>query len=110
MTFSDLYKNDIKMHQLRTQLNYLPSLLQPEANINIKEYFKVLHKQGTNEEGKFIKEVIVLAKKITPSSSIECRVRASVHLAKASEDISALDHEPAALGYRMLMLTILALM
>ena len=50
------------MRQLHTQLKYLLSLLQPEANINIKEYFKVLREQATSEKGKLICEVIALAK------------------------------------------------
>jgi hypothetical protein len=57
MTFSNLYKKDIKMRQLRTQLKYLPSLLQPKANINnIKECFKKLREQATSD-GKLISKL-----------------------------------------------------
>ena len=55
------------MRQLRTQLKYLPCLLQPKANINIKECFKALREQATSEEGKLICEVIALAKTTTLS-------------------------------------------
>ena len=86
MTFSDLYKNDIKMRQLRTQLKYLPSLVQPKsAKINIRECFKALREQATSEDGKLICEVIALAN-FTPCSSIECTLIASVLLAKVSKN------------------------
>ena len=61
------------MRQLRTQLKYLPSLLQPKANINIKECCKAVLEQATSEKGKLICKVIALANNLlmAPTSNAE---------------------------------------
>ena len=61
------------MRQLRTQLKYLPCLLQPKANINIKECFKAILEQATSEKVKLICEVIALANilLLAPTSNAE---------------------------------------
>ena len=61
------------MRQLRTQLKYLRSLLQPKANISIKECFKALREQAASKDSNLISEVIALSKilLLAPASNAE---------------------------------------
>ena len=63
----------------------MPSLMQPKANINIKECFKAILEQATSEKVKLICEVIALANilLLAPTSNAESeRVFTSLKLLK----------------------------